>query len=155
MDREVVVEEKAERAEATKSPYRSGHLMCRTSLWGVMGFAACAYFAWLSFQHVVRSEFDWPHDSWTATTYSVWIVLLVGLMLDTRCFRERLFFGLLVANFVSGFLLTLWRTIPTSDVRNARIGTGILWSIAALASLSTMGRAARLESVQPNPSARG
>jgi len=148
MDREVVVVEKAEQSEVTKSSYRSGHLMCRTSLWGLMGFAACAYFAWLSFQHVLRTEFDWPHDAWTAATYAVWIVLLVGLMLDTRCFRERLFFGLLVANFVSGFLLTLWQKVPPSDVRSARLGTGVFWSLAALASLSTMGRAAKLEPVQ-------
>ena len=121
-----------------KQPYTSGHLMCRTPLWGVAGFLACAYFAWVSFGHVTRNEYDWPHDYWTAATYIVWILLLAGLALDTRCWRERLFFGLLVINFVIGCGLTLWHSVPSADVRNARIGTGALWAVAALVSLTTL-----------------
>lgn len=127
---------------ATKRPSRSGHLMCRAPLWGVAGFLSCAYFAWISFSHVTRSEYDWPHDVWTATTYIVWIVLLAGLAVDTRCLRERLFFGLLVINFVIGCGLTVWRNVPDADVRLARIGTGALWALAALVSLNTLRGAA-------------
>ena len=126
-------------------PYSSGHLMCRTSLWGVAGFLGCAYFAWISFGHVTRNEYDWPHDLWTVATYVVWILLLAGLALDTRCLRERLFFGLLVANFVIGCGLTLWQAIPAADVRTARIGTGALWTLAALVSLTTLGKAAHIQ----------
>jgi len=124
-----------------KGAYRSGHLMCRSTPWGIMGFLACSYFAWISFSHAIRGEYDWPHDAWTAATYIVWILVLVGLVLDTRCLRERVFFGVLVANFVAGLGLTLWSTIPSAQVHNARIGTGALWSLAALASLTTVGRA--------------
>jgi hypothetical protein len=119
-------------------PSHSEHLMCRTPLWGVAGFLGCAYFAWVSFGHVTRGEYEWPHDYWTAATYIVWIVLLAALALDTRCLRERVFFGVLVANFVVGFILTLWRGILSGDVRSARIGTGALWALAALASLTTL-----------------
>ncbi len=114
--------------------------MCRATPWGVMGFLACGYFAWISFSHVLRGEYDWPHDGWTAATYIVWIVLLVGLMLDTRCLRERMFFGVLVVNFIIGFGLTLWRSVPSAQVHNARLGTGGLWALAALVSLTTIGR---------------
>jgi len=124
-----------------KKAYTSGHLMCRSSPWGIMGFLACGYFAWISFSHILHSDYDWPHDAWTAATYVVWIVLLVGLMLDTHCLRERLFFGMLVVNFLVGFGLTLWRTVPLAQVRNARIGTGALWALAGLISLTTVGRA--------------
>jgi hypothetical protein len=123
----------------TKQSYSSGHLMCRSSLWGVAGFLGCAYFAWISFGHITRSEYEWPHDAWTAATYVVWILLLAGLALDTRCFRERIFFGVLVVNFIIGFGLTLWHNIPSADVRSARIGTGALWALAALVSLATLG----------------
>jgi hypothetical protein len=126
------------------SSYRSGHLMCRTPLWGVAGFLGCAYFAWISFSRVTRNEYDWPHDFWTAATYLVWILLLAGLALDTRCLRERVFFGVLVVNFVAGCGLTLWSNVPPADVRIARIGTGTLWAVAALASLTTLGGAAEL-----------
>jgi hypothetical protein len=124
----------------TKQSYSSGHLMCRSSLWGVAGFLGCAYFAWISFGHISRNEYDWPHDAWTAATYVVWILLLAGLALDTRCFRERIFFGVLVINFIVGFGLTLWHNIPSPDVRTARIGTGALWALAALVSLTTLGK---------------
>jgi hypothetical protein len=141
MDRQIEV---ANGTGVAKRPYASGHLMCRATPWGIMGFLACGYFAWISFSHILRSEYDWPHDGWTAATYMVWILLLVGLMLDTRCLRERLFFGVLVVNFVVGFGLTLWRTVPLAQVHNARIGTGALWGLAALLSLSTVGRSKTL-----------
>lgn len=121
-----------------KQPSSSGHLMCRAPLWGVAGFLGCAYFAWISFSHVTRNEYEWPHDLWTAATYVVWIVLLAGLAIDTRCLRERAFFGLLVINFVVGCGLTLWSSVPYTDVRIARIGTGALWALAALVSLTTL-----------------
>lgn len=117
---------------------RSGHLMCRTPLWGAAGFLSCAYFAWLSFARVTHSEYDWPHDLWTAATYIIWILLLGAMALDTRCLRERLFFGLLVLNFVVGCALTLWHNASSASVRTARIGTGVLWALAALASLTTL-----------------
>ena len=121
-----------------KRSYRSGHLMCRTPLWGIAGFLGCAYFAWISFGHFTRSEYEWPHDPWTAATYVVWILLLVGLAFDTRCMRERAFFGVLVINFVVGCSFTLWRNVPPGDILTARAGTGALWALAALVSLTTL-----------------
>jgi hypothetical protein len=114
--------------------------MCRSSLWGLAGFVGCAYFAWRSFGHVARNEFEWPHDFWTAATYLVWIILLAGLALDTRCVRERAFFGILLVNFIVGCALTLWSTVSLADLRLARIGTGGLWAAAALVSLTTVSR---------------
>jgi len=124
-----------------RGSYSSGHLMCRTPLWGLAGFIGCAYFTWVSFAHVIHNELEWPHDYWTAVTYIVWIVLLAVLALDTRCWRERIFFAVLVINFVVGCGLTLWRGIPAGDVRLARSGTGALWALAALLSLTTLANA--------------
>ena len=122
---------------------RSAHVMCRTSLWGIAGFLGCAYFAWISYVHISRAEYDWPHDLWTAATYLVWIILLAGLALDTHCLRERTFFGVLLANFVIGAALTLWTTVAPTQVRFARMLTGLLWALAAVVSLATVGRAKR------------
>jgi hypothetical protein len=142
MDREI--EDSRVKAEA-KSNYSSEHLMCRAPLWGIAGFIGCAYFAWISFSHVARREYDWPHDAWTATTYIVWILLLCALAVDTRCLRERVFFALLVLNFVIGFGLTLWHTVTSANVRGVRIATGTLWTLAALVSLTTLGKKGRSE----------
>jgi hypothetical protein len=148
MDRQVV---DAPPNSAPARSRRSAHLMCRTSLWGVAGFLGCGYFAWISFQHVARGEFDWPHDSWTALTYFIWIALLALLAFDTRCLRERVFFGLLLLNFFVGFALTLWTTASVAYVRTARLGTGALWVLAALASLSTVGRAGSIPAQEKRP----
>jgi hypothetical protein len=142
MDREIEnAKAGIEKTGSKHSSYSSGHLMCRTPLWGLAGFLGCAYFAWISFGRVARNEYDWPHDGWTAATYIVWIILLTGLAVDTRCLRERLFFSVLVVNFVIGFGLTLWHNISLTDVRTARIGTGALWAAAALVSLTTLRNA--------------
>ena len=135
MDRQIETTKTTAKPEV---PSVSRHLMCRTIVWGIAGFLGCGYFAWISFGHLTRGEYDWPHDAWTAATYIVWIILLTGLVFDTRCLRERLFFGVLVINFAIGFALTLWRTVPAADVRAARIGTGALWALAALLSLTTL-----------------
>jgi hypothetical protein len=121
-----------------KRSHRSDHLMCSTPLWGLAGFAGCVYFAWVSFAHVTRGDYEWPHDWWTAATYVVWIVLLAGLAVETRCLRERMFFGVLVINFLVGCGLTLWHSAAPDDVRMARIGTGTLWGLAAVLSLMTL-----------------
>ncbi len=138
MDRQIAP---VETNAAPKQANRSGHLMCRTSLWGIAGFLGCAYFAWISYSYVARNDYDWPHDAWTAVTYVVWVVLLAALTVDTRCLRERIFFGVLVLNFVVGFGLTLWSSVPLNDMRHARVATGALWALAALVSLTTVGRA--------------
>ena len=135
MDRQI---ENRDIKTAAKLPYSSGHLMCRTPLWGIAGFLGSAYFAWVSFSHLLRKEYYWPHDWWTAATYVVWILLLTGLMLETRCLRERIFFAFLVLNFVIGFGLTLWHDARPPTVLQARLITGTLWAIAALVSLTTL-----------------
>jgi len=137
MDRQIE-DAKVNAKNGGKPPNRSGHLMCRTPLWGVAGFAGCVYFAWVSFSRVAQNDYDWPHDWWTAVTYLVWILLLGALAFDTRCLRERAFFGLLLINFVVGCVLTLWHNVSFADVRTARIGTGVLWGLAALVSLMTL-----------------
>src|SRR5207253_11117553 len=79
MDRQIEnAKVEAGKKTGTKQPssYRSGHLMCRTPLWGVAGFLGCAYLAWGSFSRVTRGNYDWPHDFRTAAPYILWLPLL-------------------------------------------------------------------------------
>ncbi len=141
MDREIAQTKDNEPEQAHGRWHRGpAHLMCRTSLWGIAGFLGCAYFAWISYGHLVRRDYQWPHDLWTAGTYLVWIVLLTGLALDTRCARERIFFGILVVNFMIGATLTIWNAAVPNEIRTVRVLTGALWVLAALVSLTTIGR---------------
>ena len=114
---------------------RLAHLMCGQPIWGIAGVLSCSSLAYLSWGHVRREEFDWPHDSWSIVTYAVWILLMRGLLSETRCWRERIFFALVLTNFVLGFVLAIWNTVPNSAVREVRIISAALWALAAAVSL--------------------
>lgn len=114
---------------------RAAHLMCGIPIWGIAGVLGCSYLAHLSYRHVRRGEFDWPHDGWTIVTYAVWVVLMAGLTSETRCLRERIFFVLVLANFTLGFVLALWAAAPLEAVRGVRVISAGLWGLAALVSV--------------------
>ena len=125
-----------ETQNAPVKPHRikAAHLMCGTPIWGIAGLLACAYFAWLSYAHVRRGEFFWTHDSWSILAYAIWVLLLAGLWSETRCWRERIFFALVLANFTLGFVVAMWRAAPAATIHQVRLITTALWSLAALVS---------------------
>ncbi len=116
---------------------KSAHLMCRTPFWGIAGAAGCAYLCYVSYSRLQESDFSWSQDWQSIATAAVWIVLVLGLLSETRCWRERAFFGLLLLNFVSWLTLSVWTTAPYSAIRDVRRVTVGLWGLAALTSLAT------------------
>lgn len=116
--------------------------MCGTPFWGVAAFVACAYFAYLSFSQLRHEDFFWQHELWTVITWLVWVVLIAGLFTETQCWRERVFFGLLLLNFLLGFVMAAWSAASLNAVRAAREVSLALWILAALASLGTLRRPA-------------
>jgi len=120
----------------TKVPRaKAAHLMCGMPIWGITAALGCTYLAYLSYGHVRRAEFDWPHDTWFIVTYAVWVLLMGGLMSETRCLRERIFFALVLVNFTLGFVLAIWSAAPLEAVRGVRIISSGLWGLAALVSV--------------------
>src|SRR5437660_12495084 len=92
MDRQIEnAKVEAGKKTGTKQPssYRSGHLMCRTPLWGVAGFLGCASFAWVSFSRVSRGNYGWPHEFWTAAPRIVLSLVVAGLGVVARCLPQR------------------------------------------------------------------
>jgi len=112
--------------------------MCGTAAWSVAGFAVCVYFAYSSYADVRDSDFYWQGGWWTALTWAVWLVLAAGLLSETRCWRERTFFGLLAAIFLIGLVLSVWTSAQPAAARYAREASLALWCLAALASLTTL-----------------
>ena len=99
--------------QITTKPRRikPAHLMCGQPIWGLAGVLSCSYLAYLSWGHVRQGDFDWAHDAWSIVTYAVWVLLMLGLLTETRCWRERAFFALVLANFSMGLALVIWRMI--------------------------------------------
>lgn len=123
--------------------------MCGTPFWGVAAATACVYFAYSAFAQLRTDNFYWQHGWWTLVTWIIWILLIAGLLLETRCWRERIFFGLLLLNFLLGFTLTAWNSAPSATVRYARQISFALWTLSALASLLTVTRPAPLRQGEP------
>jgi len=121
----------------TTKPRRAkpAHLMCGMPLWGVAGAMVCSYLAYVSYAHVRQGEFSWSHDLLSIVTYAVWVLLIAGLISETRCLRERLFFVLVFANFTLGFVLAVWAEAPFEMVHKVREISSALWALAAIASL--------------------
>ena len=114
------------------------HLMCGTPFWGIAAGAACAYFAYSSYSELAEDNFYWQHGWWIVITWAIWLLLIMGLISETRCWRERIFFGLMLLNFSLGFVLAAWSTASFPTVRVGRQISFVLWLLAALASLRTV-----------------
>jgi hypothetical protein len=122
---------------------RRAHLICGTLLWGLAGFAICAYFAHASYVEIRDGDFYWQSGWWTVLTWTVWLVLAAGLFSETRCWRESVLFGSLLAVFIIGLVFSAWSSVQPDTARLAREASLGLWSVAALASLATLPSPAR------------
>ena len=120
--------------------------MCGTTLWSVAGFVICAYFAYSSYADLRDDDFFWQAGWWTALTWAVWLVLAAGLLSETRCWRERTFFGLLTTIFLIGLVFSAWNSAQSAVARYAREASFALWSLAAVAGLMTLARPKALPS---------
>ena len=127
--------------------------MCGILLWGVAGAAASAYFSYLSYSHLSTGDYSWTHSWWTVLTYLVWVVLIAGLLTETLCWRERIFFGLVLIIFLLGFAFSAWSGASENAVRQLRMASTVLWALAAVASFTTtFNSTSKTKNVQPNSS---
>ena len=115
--------------------------MCGT-LWGVVACAGCAYLSYVSYSRLQEGNYYRPREWWSVLTWAVWFVLVVGLLSETRCWRERIFFSLLLLNSTLACVLAAWTTAPPSVIQQAREISVVLWALAALASLLTLSNPA-------------
>jgi len=118
--------------------HKPAHLMCRSRLWGISAAVACGYFAFLGYSQLRNGDFEWQHEWWSVLTWAVWLVLLTGLLTETRCRRERIFFALVLVNFALALTFASWSSAHMSTVRRAREFSFVLWILSALASLTTL-----------------
>jgi hypothetical protein len=113
--------------------------MCGNPLWGIVGAAASAYFVYLAYAHLRDADFLWSHIGWSQLMYLVWTALALGLLSETRCWRERIFFGLVLLNMAIGLVFSVWDS-PLNYAHEARDVSLITWSLAIIASLMTLAK---------------
>ena len=120
-----------------KARAKAAHLMCGSKLWPFLGLVCCAYFAKVAASRT-HGVWAWSHDPWDIGTHLVWMLFMIGLFSETRCWKERVFFGLVLANFVFAFSMGLWTSAAESAVHLTRLVSAGAWIAAALVSLVLM-----------------
>ena len=96
--------------------------------------------AWLSWERIHGQQYAWPDDLWAMLAYGVWVVFLLVLMAETHCFRERLLFSILLANFALGLLMAATPHLHPMTARTAREMSLALWLLGACYSASFVFR---------------
>lgn len=119
---------------------KAAHLVCNSRFRSVIATAVCAYFAYSSYLQLREGEFFWRQDWWYSFTWLVWLVLIVAVMTETLCSRERVLFVLAGANFLVGAIFSVWSSASSTTVHLAREIFLALWLLATVASLATFKR---------------
>jgi hypothetical protein len=120
---------------AHKSRSKSAHLMCGSKTWTIVAFLSCAYFARVAIARLAAGGLPWSHDTVDIATHIVWMVFLVGLLTETRCWKEWVFFSLVLLNFGIASVLGIWNSAPASVLIRSRELSAATWGLAALLSL--------------------
>ena len=129
-----------ERSRNEPDSSRTPHLLCGSRFWPLSSALGCLYLAWLCFARVRGQQYTWPDDIWSVLAYAVWVVFLIVLINETRCFRERLLFSILVANFALGLWMAVGPHVQPMTARTAREISCALWVVGAVYSASFIYR---------------
>lgn len=129
--------------EKQLKPPKRAHLICGNPVVGIAAFLLCSYFAYSSFADLRSGDVFWQAGWWITLTWAVWLVFAAGIMSETRCWRERIFFGCVLAACAIGLVFSAWTSAQSSAALRAREASLAFWSLAALASLATLPRPAQ------------
>lgn len=116
---------------------KAAHLMCGSKLWPIVGMLCCASFAKVAASKI-NGVWAWSHDPWAVAAHLVWMLFMIGLITETRCWKERVFFGLVLANSSLGFTMGLWGGSPETVVHETRLISAAAWAASALVSLGLL-----------------
>jgi hypothetical protein len=106
--------------------------MCGSKIWTVAAFLCSGYFAKIAWDRLHGGKLAWSHQALDIATHLIWIVFMAGLIGETRCWKERLFFVVVLINFSLAFGMGIWSGAPEFIVRETRIASLSLWVLAAL-----------------------
>jgi hypothetical protein len=113
---------------------KPAHLMCGSKTWTIVAFLSCAYFTKVAVARTQGLTIGWSHDSLDIATHVVWLAFLIGLLTETRCWKERVFFVLVFVNFALAFGMGVWSRATELTVQRTRIFSAALWGLATLVS---------------------
>jgi hypothetical protein len=110
----------------------------------------CAYFVYSSYLGIRDHELQVHHELWTIVTWAVWLLLLAGIIPETRCWRERVLFTLVLTNCAVGLTVCLWNSIPFGIIHEARELSLALWLLACVAGFMTLLGSGKADATNAN-----
>jgi hypothetical protein len=113
---------------------KAAHLMCGSKIWTVAAFLCSGYFARIAWGRLHGGRLSWSHQGLDIATHLIWVLFMAGLVGETRCWKERSFFAVVLVNFSLAFGMGIWTGAPEFIVRQTRVVSLSLWVLAALLS---------------------
>lgn len=108
--------------------------MCGSRIWTIAAFLCSAYFAKIAVERARVSVAPWSHDALDIATHGIWVLFMLGLITETRCWKERVFFAVVLVNFGLASAMGMWSSATTDVVHQTRIVSAVLWVVAAVVS---------------------
>jgi hypothetical protein len=109
--------------------------MCGSRLWTIAAFLCSAYFASIAIERARSSNVAWSHDALDIATHGIWVLFMFGLIAETRCWKERVFFAIVLVNFGLASAMGVWNSASLAAIDDSRMVSAALWAVAALVSL--------------------
>ncbi len=94
-----------------------------------------AYFAKIAMERVQTTVAPWSHDGLDIATHGIWVLFMIGLISETHCWKERVFFAIVLVNFGLASAMGIWNSASIAVIHNSRVASATLWAVAALVSL--------------------
>ncbi len=133
---------------------RTPHLLCGSRFWPLSAALGCLYLAWLAYSHLASHQVAWPADVWSILAYAVWVLFLLVMISETRCFRERLLFTIFIANFALGLGMASAPATQTAAATARQVSLA-LWILGAIYSIYFIVRPIPAKSQKAQPSSHG
>ncbi len=109
--------------------------MCGSRIWTIAAFLCSAYFANIAVERARASVAPWSHDALDVATHGIWVLFMIGLITETSCWKERVFFAVVLVNFAVASTMGVWGSASMAAIHESRMVSAILWAVAALVSL--------------------
>ena len=114
---------------------KPAHLMCGSRIWTVAALLCSGYFTKVAWWRLHGGRLSWSHGGLDIVTHLVWVIFMIGLIGETRCWKERAFFSVVLVNFALAFGMGLWSGASEAFVRDTRFVSLGLWLLAAILSV--------------------
>src|SRR5215467_5036603 len=95
--------------------------MCGSRIWTVVALLCSGYFTKVAWWRLHGGRLSWSHGGLDIVTHLVWVIFMIGLIGETRCWMAPTFFLVVPAKFAPLSGMGLWSGTAQDFVRDTRV----------------------------------